>query len=66
MILKIRDLTFEFESQIKSGITSSISDYESKLFEICPLIKSYPSSSTLIAKVLMSEDIFTTLFSSLN
>ncbi|HJG97080.1 MAG TPA: hypothetical protein K8V90_08280 [Romboutsia timonensis] len=64
--IKIRDLTFEFESQIKSGITSSISDYESKLFEICPLIKSYPSSSTLIAKVLMSEDIFTTLFSSLN
>ena len=63
--IKIRDLTFEFESQIKSGITSSISDYESKLFEICPLIKSYPSS-TLIAKVLMSEDIFTTLFSSLN
>ena len=64
--IKIRDLTFEFESQIKSGITSSISYYESKLFEICPLIKSYPSSSTLIAKVLMSEDIFTTLFSSLN
>ena len=64
--IKIRDLTFEFESQIDSGITSSISDYESKLFEICPLIKSYPSSSTLIAKVLMSEDIFTTLFSSLN
>lgn len=64
--IKIRDLTFEFESQIKSGIISSISDYESKLFEICPLIKSYPSSSTLIAKVLMSEDIFTTLFSSLN
>lgn len=64
--LKIRDLTFEFESQIKSGIISSISDYESKLFEICPLIKSYPSSSTLIAKVLMSEDVFNTLFSSLN
>lgn len=64
--IKIRDLTFEFESQIKSGIISSISDYESKLFEICPLIKSYPSSSTLIAKVLMSEDIFNTLFSSLN
>lgn len=64
--IKIRDLTFGFESQIKSGIISSISDYESKLFEICPLIKSYPSSSTLIAKVLMSEDIFNTLFSSLN
>lgn len=64
--LKIRDFTFEFESQIKSGVRSSISDYESKLFEICPLIKSYPSSSTLIAKILMSEDIFNSLFSSLN
>lgn len=64
--LKIRDFTFEFESQIKSGVRSSISDYESKLFEICPLIKSYPSASTLIAKILMSEDIFNSLFSSLN
>ena len=64
--LNIRDFTFEFESQIKSGIKSSISDYESKLFEICPIIKSYPSSSTLIAKILMSEDVFNSLFSSLN
>lgn len=64
--LKIRDFTFEFESQIQSGIKLTISDYETKLFEICPLIKSYPSSSTLIAKVLMSEDIFSSLFYSLN
>lgn len=64
--LKIRDLTFEFENQIKSGIKLSISDYENKLFEICPLIKSYPTASTLIAKILMSEDIFNSLFSSLN
>ncbi len=64
--LKIRDFTFEFESQIKSGVKSSISDYESKLFEICPLIKPYPSASTLISKILMSEDVFNSLFSSLN
>lgn len=65
-LLKIRDLTIEFENQIKSGIKLSISDYENKLFEICPIIKSYPTSSTLIAKILMSEDIFNSLFSSLN
>jgi len=64
--IKIRDLTSEFENQIKLGARTSILDYESKLFEICPLIKSYPSSSTLIAKVLMSEDIFNSLFSSSN
>ena len=64
--LKIRDFTLEFENQIKSGLRTSISNYESKLFEICPLIKSYPSASTLIATVLMSEDIFNTLFSSSN
>ena len=64
--LKIRDLTLNFENQIKSGARTSISDYESELFEICPLVKSYPSASTLIAKVLMSEDVFNSLFSSSN
>lgn len=64
--LKIRDFTFEFENQIKSGAEASISEYENKLFEIWPLIKSYPSASTLVAKALMSEDIFNSLFSSLN
>ena len=64
--LKIRDLTLNFENQIKSGARTSISDYESELFEICPLVKTYPSASTLIAKVLMSEDVFNSLFSSSN
>ena len=64
--LKIRDFTFEFESSIKSGVRYSISDYENKLFEIWPLIKSYPSSSTLVAKILMSEDVFNSLFTSIN
>ena len=64
--LKIRDLTLEFENKIKTGSTLSISDYENKLFELCPLIKSYPSSSSLIAKVLMTEDIFNSLFASSN
>ena len=64
--LKIRDLTLNFENQIKSGARTSISDYESELFEICPLVKTYPSASTLIAKVLMSEDVFNSLFSDSN
>ena len=48
--LKIRDLTLNFENQIKSGARTS----------------TYPSASTLIAKVLMSEDVFNSLFSSSN
>ena len=61
-----QNLTLNFENQIKSGARTSISDYESELFEICPLVKTYPSASTLIAKVLMSEDVFNSLFSSSN
>ena len=67
--LGIKKIEFEypnFENQIKSGARTSISDYESELFEICPLVKTYPSASTLIAKVLMSEDLFNSLFSSSN
>lgn len=64
--LKIRDFTSDFESKIKSGFRASISDYETKLFEIWPPIKSYPSASTLVAKTLMSKDIFDSLFSSIN
>lgn len=64
--IKIRDLTYQFENQIKSGIKISILDYENKLFEVCPIIKSYPSSSTLIGKILMNEDVFNSLFSSSN
>ena len=46
--LKIRDLTLNFENQIKSGARTSISDYESELFEICPLVKTYPSASKYV------------------
>ena len=45
---------------------ATVMGYENKLFEIWPLIKSYPSSSTLVAKILMSEDVFNSLFTSIN
>ena len=64
--LKIKDLTLQFESQVKSGLQISFLDYESELFKVCPLIKSYQSISKSIAKLLMNENVFNSLFSSLN
>ena len=64
--LKIRDYTQEVELKIQLHQPYTILDYEKKLFELCPILKTYTSSSTLVAKVLLKEDIFSTLFSSLN
>ncbi|MGL6107955.1 hypothetical protein [Romboutsia sp.] len=60
--LKIRDFTLDVSNKISSGKKYSIEQYEKSLFDICPLIKSYPSSSTLVAKALMNVDIFNSLF----
>lgn len=60
--LIIRDFTFNIEEKIGIGEKYTIKDYENNLFELWPPIKSYPSSSTLVAKVLMSEDNFNSLF----
>lgn len=64
--LKIRDFSAEIEEKILSGIKVTISDYEKELFIIWPPIKMYPSASTLVAKALMSEDNFSTLFKYFN
>lgn len=64
--LKIRDYTLEVESSIYSGEIYTIEQYEKKLFEICPILKTYTSSSTLVAKALLKQDIFNTLFLSSN
>lgn len=64
--LIIRDFTFEVESKIRNGEKYTIKDYENKLFEIWPPIRSYPSSSALVAKVLMNEDNFNFLFTYCN
>lgn len=64
--LKIRDYTQEIEAKIIGGGSCTIDQYEKKLFEICPLLKSYTSSSTLVAKALLSKNAFDLLFVSLN
>lgn len=60
--LKIRNFTLEVSNKVSSGEKYSLEQYEKGLFSICPLIKSYPSSSTLVAKTLMTIETFNTLF----
>lgn len=64
--LKIRDYTKDIETKIYSGESYTIEQYEKNLFEISPILKTYTSSSTLVAKALLKEDIFNTLFLSSN
>lgn len=64
--LKIRDFTIKFSNSILNNERVSISDYEKELFKIWPPIRSYPSSSTLVAKALMNNDNFEKLFQSNN
>lgn len=64
--LKIREFTELFSQKISSNEKLTISDYEKELFKIWPPIRAYPSSSTLVAKALMCNDIFDKLFQSNN
>ncbi|RDY23057.1 hypothetical protein CHF27_010270 [Romboutsia maritimum] len=60
--LNIRNFTNDFQLRIEAGEKLSISDYEKELFEVYAPIKSFPSSSKLVAKALLNEDIFNSLF----
>ena len=64
--IKIRDFTEKFSSRVSNNEKLTISDYEKELFKIWPPIKTYPSSSTLVAKALMKDDVFDLLFQSNN
>lgn len=64
--LKIRDYTQEIGLKLNKGQIYTITEYEENLYKICPILRSYTFSSTLIAKVLLSQDNFNLLFSSLN
>lgn len=64
--LDMKNFTKLFEERVYNGEVLTIDNYEKELFDICPNIKSYPSSSTLIAKVLMNENIFNSLFANCN
>lgn len=61
--LQIRDFTKSISEKILEGEKYTIEEYELKLFELWPPIKSYPSSSTLVAKALMSTEVYNSLFS---
>ncbi|MEF9990993.1 MAG: hypothetical protein RRZ84_06825 [Romboutsia sp.] len=64
--LKIRDFTKDICNKISNGEKYTIEDYEQNLFDLWPPIKSYPSSSTLIAKSLIPENIYNSLISYMN
>lgn len=60
--LKIRDFTDNFSNKILNNERLTFSNYEVELFNIWPPIKSYPSSSKLVAKALMDKEAFDKLF----
>lgn len=60
--LQIRELTINFEKDIIRNKNKTKKDYEKELFEICPKIKPFPSSSKLVAKSIMNEENFKILF----
>lgn len=64
--LKIRDFTDNFSLRVLKNENLTLIDYEKELFNIWSPIKSYPSSSTLVAKALMKENVFDKLFQSSN
>ena len=64
--LKIRDYTQQIGLKIHRGEVLTISEYEENLYEICPILKTYTSSSTLVAKALLNQDDFDSLFYSFN
>ncbi|CEI73946.1 MULTISPECIES: hypothetical protein [Romboutsia] len=60
--LKIKSLTAKVSDIMTRGEKYTIYDFEKELFVIWPPIKSYPSSSTLVAKALMDTQYFDQLF----
>lgn len=64
--LEMRDFTLDISNKISSGEKYSIEQYEKGIFDICPLIKSYPFASNLVAKALMDTDTFNSLFIDFN
>ncbi|MCH1961213.1 MULTISPECIES: hypothetical protein [Romboutsia] len=60
--LKIKSLAAKVSDIMTRGEKYTIYDFEKELFVIWPPIKSYPSSSTLVAKALMDTQYFDQLF----
>ena len=60
--LKMKSLAAKVSDIMTRGEKYPIYDFEKELFVIWPPIKSYPSSSTLVAKALMDTQYFDQLF----
>ena len=59
--LRIRDFTKSYIIKIENKENTSLNDFEKKLIDICPPAKSYPLSASLIAKILMGNDLYSKL-----
>ncbi|MGL4796975.1 MAG: hypothetical protein ACRC1Y_03000 [Paraclostridium sp.] len=64
--LLIRDFVCDFETDIIDNSYGNLKDFELKLLNICPSIKTYPNAASLVAKILMDQDNYDILFSSTN
>ena len=64
--IDIKDYVSKFENSIGTNTKYNFKDFEKGLYDICPLIKTYPGSSILIAKILMDGINYDALFSSNN
>lgn len=56
--LKIRDFTKEYSLKIENDELVSLNDFEKKLIEIWYPAKSYPLSSSLIARILLGNNLY--------
>lgn len=59
--LRIRDFTKSYIIKIENKENTSLNDFEKKLINIWPPAKSYPLSASLIAKILMGNDLYSKL-----
>ncbi len=59
--LRIRDFTKSYIIKIENKENTSLNDFEKKLIDIWPPAKSYPLSASLIAKILMGNDLYSKL-----
>lgn len=61
--IDIKNYVKNFENLIDKECKYTFMDFETGLYKVCPLIKTYPGSSVLIARVLMDIKNYDILFS---
>lgn len=61
--IDIKNYVKNFENLIDKDCKYTFKDFETGLYNICPLIKTYPGSSVLIARILMDIKNYDILFS---